>query len=155
MTDYRVKICGKYINEDRFMLTYGDAVADIEIDKLVEFHSNQNSIGTVTGVFPPSRFGDLQIDGNIVQRFKEKHDDTTDKAPINGGFFVFKKEFLDLIPDDKNTDLERIPMDRLVEKNQLTVYKHKGFWQCMDTYRDNQLLNEIWIKNPLWKKWSD
>ena len=155
MTGYRVKICGKYINEDRFMLTYGDAVADIEIDKLVEFHSNQNSIGTVTGVFPPSRFGDLQIDGNIVQRFKEKHDDTTDKAPINGGFFVFKKEFLDLIPDDKNTDLERIQMDRLVEKNQLTVYKHKGFWQCMDTYRDNQLLNEIWIKNPLWKKWSD
>lgn len=155
MTGYRVKMCKKYINEDKFMLTYGDAVADVEIDKLVEFHEKQNTIGTVTGVFPPSRFGDLLTEGNYVRIFKEKLNDTTDKPPINGGFFVFKKDFIKMIPEDKNCDLEKLPMDILVEKKQLSVYKHKGFWQCMDTYRDNQYLNEMWIKNPVWKKWTN
>ncbi len=153
MTGYRVKLCGKYINEDRFMLTYGDAVSDVNIKELLEFSIKKNTIGTVTGVFPPSRFGDLQIERDTVTRFKEKLEETTEKPPINGGFFVFKKEFLDMIPDDAKCDLERLPMDMLVEMKELSVYQHKGFWQCMDTYRDNQYLNDIWGDDPKWKKW--
>lgn len=153
MTGYRVKLCGKYITEERFMLTYGDAVADINISNLINFHIKQNTIGTVTGVFPPSRFGDLMIEGNLVKRFKEKLPDTTDKPPINGGFFVFKKEFLDIIPDDPTCDLERYPMDTVVEQKQLSVYRHKGFWQCMDTYRDFEYLNKLWKEDPKWKIW--
>jgi glucose-1-phosphate cytidylyltransferase len=154
MTGYRVKLCGKYINEDRFMLTYGDAVSNVNIDKLVTFHQEQDTIGTVTGVYPPSRFGDLVIDGTQVTLFKQQLRDVDNQNPINGGFFVFKKEFLDLIPDDAGADLEKIPMDRLVEMKQLSVYRHKDFWQCMDTFRDNQLLEKMWKENPAWKIWK-
>jgi len=153
MTGYRVKLCGKYIKEDDFMVTYGDAVANINIAKLVEFHKNHGKIGTVTGVFPPSRFGDLTVSGDLVVKFKEKPKDTTDRNPINGGFFVFKREFLSMIPDDPNCDLEREPMETLVKQRQLAVYKHYGFWQCMDTYRDYLLLNRLWKENPEWKVW--
>ncbi|NPV10166.1 MAG: glucose-1-phosphate cytidylyltransferase [Ignavibacteria bacterium] len=154
MTGYRVKIAGKYINEDRFMLTYGDAVSDIDINKLIEFHEKTGTIGTVTGVFPASRFGDLVTDGNFVKQFKQQLKETENKEPINGGFFIFKREFLDLIPDDPNVDLEKEPINKLVEMKQLSVYKHKGFWQCMDTYRDYLLLNKMWKENPLWKVWQ-
>lgn len=154
MTGYRVKIAGKYINEDRFMLTYGDAVADININKLIEFHINAGTIGTVTGVFPPSRFGDLVVEGDYVKQFKQQLKETESKEPINGGFFVFKKEFLDFIPDNPYVDLEKEPINKLVEIKQLSVYKHKGFWQCMDTYRDYLLLNKMWKENPLWKVWQ-
>ena len=154
MTGYRVKLCGKYINEDDFMLTYGDAVSDVNITKLVTFHKNQNKIGTVTGVFPPSRFGDLIVSGNLVKRFKEKSKDFVDNnKPINGGFFVFKKEFLSMIPPDPACDLEREPLENLANQKQLAVYRHYGFWQCMDTYRDYMLLNKLWIENPEWKVW--
>jgi glucose-1-phosphate cytidylyltransferase len=153
MTGYRVKMCGKHITEDRFMLTYGDAVSDVNIKELLDFSKKKNTLGTVTGVFPPSRFGDLQIEKDMVTKFKEKLEETTEKPPINGGFFVFKKEFLDMIPDDPKCDLERVPMDMLVEKKELSVYQHKGFWQCMDTYRDNQYLNEMWGSDPKWKVW--
>jgi glucose-1-phosphate cytidylyltransferase len=155
MTGYRVKLAGKYINEDRFMLTYGDAVANISISELVEFNNKQDTIGTVTGVYPPSRFGDLKVSENKVTAFKEKAQLITDEKMINGGFFVFKKEFLDMIPDDPETDLEREPLEKLVRNNQLSVYRHKGFWQCMDTYRDYEYLNELWKKKPEWKVWND
>lgn len=151
MTGFRTKVCGKYISEDNFMLTYGDAVSNVDIDKLLKFHLKQNTIGTVTGVYPPSRFGDLVIKGNLVEKFKEKQIETYDKMPINGGFFVFKKKFLDIIPEDKNCDLERKPMDFLVKDKQLSIYKHKGFWHCMDTYRDSIELNEMWKKNHSWE----
>lgn len=94
MTGYRTKICGKYITEDRFMLTYGDAVSNVDIAKLVKFNEKINTIGTVTGVYPPSRFGDLVIDGNKVAKFKQQLKDVDNQAPINGGYFVFKREFL-------------------------------------------------------------
>jgi len=155
MTGYRVKLCGKYINEDDFMLTYGDAVSDVNITKLVTFHKTQNKIGTVTGVFPPSRFGDLIVSGNLVERFKEKSKDFVDNnKPINGGFFVFKKEFLSMIPPDPACDLEREPLENLANQKQLAVYRHYGFWQCMDNYRDYILLNKLWIENPEWKVWE-
>ncbi len=154
MTGYRVKLAGKYIDEEDFMLTYGDAVADVNIKELYEFHKKQNTIGTVTGVYPPSRFGDLEVDGNIVRKFKQKQVDLEKQQPINGGFFVFKKAFLDYIPDNPLIDLEGEALQKITSLNQLSVYKHKGFWQCMDTYREYVLLNELWNNNPPWKIWK-
>jgi len=154
MTGYRTKLAGKYIKEDRFMLTYGDAVCNVNIDELVKFHEKKDTIGIVTGVFPPSRFGDLVVQEEQVLRFKEKMKDTKNSNPINGGFFVFKKEFLNLIPDDPTSDLEKRPMDELVKMNQLTLFKHEGFWQCMDTYRDYQHLNRLWREGAPWKIWG-
>lgn len=153
MTGYRTKLCAKYITEDRFMLTYGDAVSNVDIAKLVTFHKQMDTIATVTGVFPPSRFGDLVTKGNIVEMFKQQLKDVENQAPINGGYFVFKKEFLDLIPSDPLCNLENEPMDAIVNNNQLSIYRHKDFWQCMDTYRDNQLLEKMWKENPIWKIW--
>lgn len=153
MTGYRVKMCEKYIIEDRFMLTYGDAVANVNIRLLVEFHESHKKIGTVTGVFPPSRFGELVTSGDKVTTFNQQIVETEMKEPINGGFFVFNKEFFNFIPDNPTIDLEKIPINSIVTKNELKVYRHKGFWQCMDTYRDYQLLNNLWASNPVWKVW--
>jgi glucose-1-phosphate cytidylyltransferase len=154
MTGYRVRLCGRYIDDDDFMLTYGDAVSNVDIPGLVNFHKSHKKIGTITGVFPPSRFGDLIVNGDVVDKFKEKSKDSIDrKNPINGGFFVFKKEFLSMIPSDPTCDLERMPLESLADKKQLLVYRHYGFWQCMDTYRDYVLLNKLWINNPAWKVW--
>lgn len=153
MTGYRVKLCSKFIHEDRFMLTYGDAVSNVDIKELVKFSEKMNTIGTLTGVFPPSRFGDLVLDGEIVKEFNQQLADTESQSPINGGYFVFKKEFFELIPDNPNCNLEHEPINIIVKKNQLSVYKHKDFWQCMDTFRDNQLLEKMWRNNPPWKIW--
>ena len=153
MTGYRIKLAGKYINGKRFMLTYGDAVSNINIQKLVEFSEKTDAIGTVTGVYSPSRFGDLVIQKNMVTQFKPQLKDIKKQNPINGGYFVFQREFLDLIPDDPTVELEKAPIDSLVQMNQLYVYKHEGFWQCMDTYRDYVYLNQVWQENPIWKIW--
>lgn len=154
MTGFRTKLCSKYITEDRFMLTYGDAVSNVNIAELVEFNKRMDTIGTVTGVFPPSRFGDLVTNGNMVEQFKQQLKDVKSQAPINGGYFVFKKEFLDLIDNNLLCNLENEPMDAIVSKNQLSVYRHTDFWQCMDTYRDNQLLEKMWQENAVWKIWK-
>lgn len=153
MTGYRTKLAGKYIQENRFMLTYGDAVANVDLHKLVDFNIKMDTIGTVTGVYPASRFGDLVIQGDNVIEFKQQLKDVQNQKPINGGYFVFKKEFLDIIPDDPSVDLEKAPINEIVEKGELSIYKHYDFWQCMDTYRDNQLLNKLWNENPVWKIW--
>jgi glucose-1-phosphate cytidylyltransferase len=153
MTGFRTKLCEKFIYEDDFMITYGDAVSNINIKKLVEFHKKRNTIGTVTGVFPPSRFGDLNVEGDYVIKFKEKKLDIENQTPINGGFFVFKKEFFNYLENNNDLVLETEPMDKLVDKRQLSVFRHLGFWQCMDTYRDYVLLNNLWKTNPLWKIW--
>lgn len=154
MTGYRTKLAGKYINEDRFMLTYGDAVATVNIKELVDFHKKMDTIGTVTGVYPPSRFGDLVIKEEMVSLFKQQLKDVESQQPVNGGYFVFKKEFLKQIPNDPKADLEKKAMDSIVSKNQLSVYKHTGFWHSMDTYRDNQQLNKMWNEDPIWKLWD-
>jgi len=153
MTGYRTKLCGKYITEDRFMLTYGDAVSNVDISKLLEFNKKMDTIGTVTGVYPPSRFGDLVISGNYIEKFKQQLKDIESQSPINGGYFVFKREFLDLISNSPLINLENEPIDAIVSQNQLSVYRHKDFWQCMDTFRDNQLLEKMWKENPVWKIW--
>lgn len=153
MTGYRTKLAGKYVDEDRFMLTYGDAVANLNLKTLVDFHIKKDTIGTVTGVYPPSRFGDLVVKGDMVSRFKQQMKDVEAQNPINGGYFVFKKDFLDLIPNDPNADLEGFAMDKIVESNNLSVFDHPGFWHSMDTYRDNQHLNKMWKEGAPWKLW--
>jgi len=154
MTGYRTKLAGKYINEDRFMLTYGDAVANVDLNKLIDFHIKMDTIGTVTGVYPGSRFGDLVIQEDKVIEFKQKLKDVHYQKPINGGYFVFKREFLDYIPENPSIEIEKTLINIIVEKGQLSIFRHEDFWQCMDTYRDNQLLNKMWIENPVWKIWD-
>jgi len=154
MTGYRVKVAGQYVEEENFMVTYGDAVSDVNLEKLYKFHQTHGLTGTVTGVFPPSRFGDLITERDRVLSFNEKLRDEMGQEPINGGYFVFRKKFLDLIPENPSADLERVPMQLLTAQMQLAVYRHTGFWQCMDTYRDNQLLEKMWKEQPVWKIWD-
>lgn len=153
MTGYRVKLAANYINEDHFMLTYGDAVSNVNIKELVDFHVNMNTIGTVTGVYPPSRFGDLVTENEKVIQFKQQLKDVKHQEPINGGYFIFKKEFIDYIPENPSIDLEKLPMNSIIEKGELSIYRHVGFWQCMDTFRDYNHLNKLWKENPIWKIW--
>jgi len=153
MTGFRTKLAGKYVDSERFMLTYGDAVSNVNLLELVKFNMEKGTTGTVTGVYPPSRFGDLVVKDQMVIKFKQQLKDVVNQSPVNGGYFIFKREFLDLIPDDPSIDLERLPMDNLVAQNQLSVFHHNGFWHSMDTYRDNLMLNRMWNENPEWKIW--
>jgi glucose-1-phosphate cytidylyltransferase len=124
-----------------FMLTYGDGVADIDISALLEFHRSHARLATVTAVRPTVRFGELTIEGNKVEKFQEKPQ--AGEGWINGGFFVFEPEIFDFIEGD-STLLEREPLERIAQANQLMAYHHSGYWQCMDTIRDKQSLEELW-----------
>ncbi|MBC8485559.1 MAG: glucose-1-phosphate cytidylyltransferase [Bacteroidetes bacterium] len=141
MTGGRVKRLESFIGNESFLLTYGDGVADIDIDTLVKFHKNHGKMITITAVHPVARFGELKIDGDCVKSFKEKPQVT--RGWINGGFFVCQPQFFDLIEGD-NTVLEAEPLERVAANGELMAYKHKGFWQCMDTKRDKDLLEEMW-----------
>lgn len=141
MTGGRVKRLQSFIGEEPFLLTYGDGVADIDIDELIKFHKKHGKMVTITAVHPVARFGELSIDGNCVKSFKEKPQVT--RGWINGGFFVCQPEFFDLIKDDY-TILERDPLENAARQNQLMAYRHEGFWQCMDTKRDKDYLEDLW-----------
>lgn len=152
MTGARVKRIERFIDSDIFMLTYGDGVADLNIKELLHFHRNHGKIGTVTGVFPPSRYGELLIFEDRVLSFNEKPKNYANS--INGGYFVFTRKFFEYLKDEDNCVLEREPLQRLAADGELKVFHHKGFWQCMDTYRDYKYLTELWDKgNPPWKLW--
>jgi glucose-1-phosphate cytidylyltransferase len=152
MTGARVKRAGRYITSDRFMLTYGDGVSDVDLEGLLEFHEKSGTLATVTGVHPSSRFGELLVAGDRVAQFSEKPQ--THDGLINGGFFVCERGVLDYLADDPACVLEREPLEKLAAEGQLSVYKHRGFWQCMDTYRDYQQLNHLWDSGGAeWKKW--
>lgn len=154
MTGARVKRIEKYIDSDLFMLTYGDGVADINIDQLIKFHKFHGRIATITGVYPPSRFGELITKGDLAIEFSEKPQ--THQGLINGGFFVFNRKVFDYLSTDDNCSLERKPLENLARDGQLMVFAHQGYWHCMDTFRDMQALNEEWRKpNPAWKVWAD
>jgi len=132
-----------------FMLTYGDGVANIDINALVEFHKSHGKIATVTAVHPTARFGGITLDGNQIAEFKEKQQGG--EGLINGGFFVFEPEIFDYLENDK-TILERNPLEKLANDTQLMAYKHSGFWQCMDTIRERNILEELWTTGiPPWK----
>ncbi len=116
MTGYRTKIAGKYVEEERFLLTYGDAVSTVNLTKLIDFNKKMDTVGTVTGVYPPSRFGDLIVEDKLVTQFKQQKKDIETQQPINGGYFVFKKEFLDYIDDDISAILEEEPLTDITLK---------------------------------------
>jgi glucose-1-phosphate cytidylyltransferase len=153
MTGSRIKKIEKYIDSDTFMLTYGDGVSSVDINKLLAFHKSHGKIGTVTGVLPPSRFGELISNNNLVESFNEKPQ-VHSGGMINGGFFVFKKEFFNYLSADENCILERQPLEDLTRNKELYTHKHEGFWQCMDTYRDFEYLNSLWREGKAeWKNW--
>lgn len=152
-TGARVKRIEKYVTADSFMLTYGDGVADINIDELVHFHERHGKIGTVTGVRPPSRFGELMTDAESVVGFSEKPQ--TSQGFINGGFFVFHRRFFEYLSADDGCVMEETPLERLARDGELMRYSHTGFWQCMDTPRDLQRLQEIWqVGTAPWRVWD-
>ncbi|MTI25268.1 glucose-1-phosphate cytidylyltransferase [Fulvivirga kasyanovii] len=151
----RLKLVQQYIgqNED-FMLTYGDGVTDLNIDELVEYHKNHGKLATVTAVQPPGRFGAIatQEDGS-VSKFIEKP--TEGAEWINGGFFVLSSKIFNYLEGDmKNVPWEQQPMKGLQKDNQLVAFKHRGFWKCMDTLRDKNELEKLWISQKPWKVWS-
>ena len=130
-----------------FLLTYGDGVADVDFDSLIRFHKSHGKIVTLCAVRPTARFGDLQFEGNRVQSFKEKLQ--INEGWVNGGFFVCEPEVFDFI-DNNEQMFEREPMESLVKANQLMAYKHEGFWQCMDTKRDRDRLESLWLNGAPW-----
>jgi glucose-1-phosphate cytidylyltransferase len=152
-TGARVKRIEKYVQADQFMLTYGDGVADIDIGELVRFHQRHGKIGTVTGVRPPSRFGELMTDGQSVVGFSEKPQ--TSQGFVNGGFFVFDRRFFDNLVADDDCVMEEKPLQHLSQYGELTMYPHTGFWACMDTPRELLRLREMWqSERPQWKVWD-
>jgi glucose-1-phosphate cytidylyltransferase len=153
MTGGRINHIKKYVeNDDCFMLTYGDGVGDINIDALVKFHKSHGKTITLTGMRPPGRFGELELDGAKVIGFNEKPQATG--GLISGGYFVCNKNIFDFMEGDKSLVFEQEPMKRLVDAGELMVYKHDGFWQPMDTYRDYSLLNQLFDKGAApWKIW--
>ena len=139
MTGGRIKRLGKFLKGETFLATYGDGISNVDLKKLVKFHQKSKKLVTLTAVRPPARFGTIKLNRNKVSYFKEKS--SLDEGWINGGFFVINYKFLRFIKND-NTFLEREPFELLTRKNQLAGYRHKGFWQCMDTLRDKVILEK-------------
>ena len=153
MTGGRIRRIEQYIKDDEaFCLTYGDGVSDVDIGKLIKYHREQQTMATLTAVYPPGRFGALELINNKVQTFKEKP--KGDGARINGGFFVLSPKVIDLIEDD-STVWEQDPMEKLASQGQMSAFEHDGFWQPMDTLRDKNYLEELWQSHtPPWKLWD-
>ncbi len=146
MTGGRIKRLKKYLGNKPFLLTYGDGLSNLNIKKLINFHKKNKKIATLTAVRPPARFGAIKIRGNKIKYFKEKS--KLDEGWINGGFFVFENKIFDYLKDDQ-TYLEREPLQKISKKGQLYAFKHNGFWQCMDTLRDKEILEKKLQKNAL------
>ena len=154
MTGARLWRARRYLEDDEtFMATYGDGVGDVNIGDLLSYHRSRGKSATLTGVRPPGRFGELQIEKGLVARFNEKPQ--VQGGFINGGFFVFQRSIFDTyLNDQENLILERQPMERMAVDGNLAVFEHQGFWQPMDTPREYQLLNELWYTaQPPWKCW--
>lgn len=154
MTGGRIKRIKPYVGNETFMMTYGDGVCDVDIKKLVDFHKGHGKIATLTAVMQDQSKGILDIDGkNAVKSFREKSQN--DGAPINAGYMIFDPQIFDYIEGDK-TIFEKEPLERLAKEGQLMSYMHRGFWQCMDTKREMDLLEDLLLqKKAPWKKWDD
>lgn len=155
MTGGRVKRIEKYLGSDpTFMLTYGDGLTDLNINELLAFHQQHGRTATLTAVHPPPKFGNLQMDGNVVTSFAEK--EGQQGGVVNGGFYVFNRELFQYIPDQKNCILERGPFENLADEGQLVAFTYLGYWQCMDTTRDLESLQSAWNSGKApWKRWAD
>ena len=152
MTGGRIKRIQNHI-DGTFCVTYGDGVSDVNINDLILFHKEKKSLATLTAIHPPERFGVLELSGNNVVEFHEKHQG--ESSWINGGFFVFEKEIFDYIKNGDSTTLERTPFETLAKKKKLTAFKHEGFWHPMDTLRDKKHLGNLWTSNKApWKIWE-
>lgn len=156
MTGGRIKRIKDYIGNERFFLTYGDGVSDVDFDALLEIHKNEGTYATLTAVQPPGRYGafNLESSNRKIFSFREKpKGDGHETAWINGGFFVLEPEIFNYIEGD-STVWEQEPMENLAKQGQLSAYKHDGYWQSMDSLRDKNVLEEIWGNGkPAWKKW--
>lgn len=155
MTGGRLKRLGPYLDQigsDWFMGTYGDGVCNINLNHLLDYHRSHGKLATMTAVRPPSRFGELVIEDAMVSSFKEKPQ--TSEGWINGGYFILHRKVLDLIEND-DTIFEAEPLKNLATSGELAVYQHEGFWQCMDTYRELELLNQLYLSGRAqWKVWQ-
>jgi len=166
LTGERIRQVANFLDGEEFMVTYGDGVSNVDIKKLVDFHHKQNTIGTITGVHPATRFGLIEKD-EATHKIKGFHQVTIvsmshtgnvqeihhipSKDYINGGFMVFRKEFLDYLKPDSMIEEAFVP---LIEKGELSVFEHEGPWKAMDTYKDLEELNIFWQKDPFWKIWK-
>ena len=149
----RLKQIEKYIDSDQLMTTYGDNIANIDINALLTFHRSHGKLATVTGINPASQFGELKAKGNRVEAFREKT--KNGHSLINGGFFVFNRGIFDYLSDDANCDLEIGVLENITRDGQLMVYRHNGFWAFMDTLRDMEHLNKLWAEGKAeWKVWD-
>jgi glucose-1-phosphate cytidylyltransferase len=154
-TGARLRRIRHYIDTPRFMVTYGDGVSAVDIANLAAVHAEGGRVGTVTGVHPTSKFGEMQVAGNVVSEFNEKP--THVDGWVSGGYFMFERSFLDdYLDDDEDLFLEASPLQKLARNQQLTVNKHEGFWAAMDTYKDYEWLNKHWATGEApWKLWED
>jgi glucose-1-phosphate cytidylyltransferase len=151
MTGGRIKRIQEHI-DDTFCVTYGDGLSDVNINNLISFHKEKKSLATLTAIHPPERFGVLNLSGDYVSKFHEKH--TSKSSWINGGFFVFEPEVFDYLQDGDMTILERAPLETLSKEQKLTAFKHNGFWFPMDTLSDKRYLENLWnTKKAPWKVW--
>lgn len=153
MTGGRIKRVKKYIGDEAFMMTYGDGLSDVDLNGLLEFHRAGGAYATITAVQPEGRFGALDINSqDMVERFSEKSRE--DGGWVNAGFMVLEPEVMDYITGD-GVYFEREPLERLAGDGQLTAYKHKGFWKCIDTLRDKEVLEQLWATGQAeWKRWE-
>jgi len=150
MTGGRLKRIQDHI-DDTFCATYGDGVSDIDINRLISYHKEKKSLATLVAIHPPERFGVLNLSGDYVTEFHEKH--RGESSWINGGFFVFEPKIFDYLQDD-STVLEKTPLETLAKEQQLTAFKHNGFWYPMDTLRDKSHLEKLWASEKApWKIW--
>ncbi|MEW6281048.1 MAG: glucose-1-phosphate cytidylyltransferase [Candidatus Eremiobacterota bacterium] len=151
-TGARLKRVERFVTEPHWLMTYGDGVCDVNLNELIAFHHREGRLATVTGVRPPARFGEIAMEGTAAREFREKPQ-TTD-GRISGGFFVLDRRVFDYLEDEDSCNFEKGPLSRIADEGQLTVYCHEGFWQCMDTYRDLVLLNDLWNSGEApWRTW--
>ena len=151
-TGARLRMVKDYVDADTFFFTYGDAVSDIDVDKLLAYHHDKGRLATVTGVHPTSRYGEMTVKDGVASEFNEKP--TVAEGVVSGGFFVFQREVFDYLSDDNDLFLEFQPLRDLARDDQLAVYVHEGYWEPMDTYRDYLHLNQVWRDGAPWKIWD-
>ncbi len=152
LTAKRIHLIKDEISSDKFLMTYGDGLANINVNKLINYHIKKKKIATVTAVNPIPRFGSLKINNGMVSEFNEKKITETNNL-INGGYFILNKSIFNFEDLSKNVMWEQDPMINLTKRKQLSAYYHKGFWHCMDTERDYKYLNELYKKGAPWKIW--
>ncbi len=153
LTGSRLRMALPHISGERFYATYGDGLSNVDLTRLLARHTEGKKPATVTAVHPSSRFGELNIKEGMVHSFVEKPQ--VAEGWINGGFFVFEKSAIARIPADRNTSLESHLLEQLSRENKLSVYQHEGFWQCMDTHREMEILNELWRSGKAeWNVWD-